>query len=253
MGSEPQRLVYKRVMPNPPRIHIAARFCGPPDSANGGYSAGLLAAHLQGPVEVTLRKPPPLERELCVELEGERALLKDGAELIAEAKAVELELQTPAAPSFERATELSAHYVGHARHHFPTCFVCGPARAEHDGLRIFPGSEHAGGETLVAAPWSPDSSLLDNPLDEAGTLRPALVWAALDCAGYFATAAPDYPVALLGRMTAEVLRTPHVGEHCVVVGFPLGREGRKLQAGTALFDGNGVLCARARQTWIRLT
>jgi hypothetical protein len=225
-------------------LRIAARFCGPPDSGNGGYCAGVLAAHLPGPVEVTLRKPPPLERELNVEMSGAHALLKDGAELLAEARSSALDLDVPAAPSFERASELSRHYVGHARHHFPTCFVCGPARAVHDGLRIFPGSEHAG--EPVAAPWSPDASLLS----VCGVLHPALVWAALDCAGYFASGAPDYPVALLGRMTAQVIDTPRVDEPCVVVGWPLGREGRKLHAGTALFDEAGKLYARARQVWI---
>jgi len=37
-------------------VVIARRFCGPPDTGNGGYSAGLLAQSLRGPIEVTLRK-----------------------------------------------------------------------------------------------------------------------------------------------------------------------------------------------------
>lgn len=227
-------------------IRIAARFCGPPDSANGGYCAGLLAAYLPGPgpTEVTLRRPPPLERDLMVEVTSERALLKDQGALVAEARSATLDVQAPPAPSFERAQELSAHYVGHARHHFPRCFVCGPGRAVGDGLRIFPGAELVGAP--VAAPWLPGSGLSD----ETGKLRPALVWAALDCVGYFAIGAPDYPVALLGRMTAEVTRVPHAEEPCVVLGWALAREGRKLHAGTALFGESGEICARSRQTWI---
>ena len=45
---------------------IAPRFCGPQDSGNGGYTAGLLAKQLGGSVEVTLRQPPPLGRDLVV-------------------------------------------------------------------------------------------------------------------------------------------------------------------------------------------
>jgi hypothetical protein len=234
-------------------IRIAARFCGPPDSGNGGYCSGLFARHFQRisggsqPVEVTLRKPPPLERDLELKLEGQSALLYDGAELIAEARTAALDVQPPEAPSFERAAALSHHYVGHIRHHFPTCFVCGPGRHAGDGLRIFPGSQEPG--EPVAAPWQPDASLADT----RGELPSEMLWAALDCAGYFAVAAPSYPIALLGRMTAEVLGSVHVGESCVVIGWSLGREGRKLSAGTAVFGEGGELRGRARQTWILLS
>jgi hypothetical protein len=234
-------------------MRIAARFCGPPNSANGGYCSGVLAGHWlraagrSQPVEVTLRKPPPLERDLQVELDGERTLLKDGAELVAEARAAALDVTPPEAPSFEQAIRMSRHYVGHARHHFPTCFVCGPARQAGDGLRIFPGAEQPG--ELVAAPWLPHVSLAA----ASGAVPNELLWAALDCIGYFAAASPSYPIALLGRMTAEVSSSVRAGERCVVVGWALGRESaktRKLDAGTAVFGESGKLLGCARQTWI---
>lgn len=226
-------------------LRIAARYCGPPDSGNGGYTAGLLAKALGRSVEVTLRKPPPLEKALDLLMLEERAELRDEATLIAEARPAQLELDVPAAPSFERAAELSTHYVGHRRHHFPTCFVCGPARAQGDGLRIFPGAAETG---RVAAPWVPHESLTDSQ----GLVGSEIIWAALDCAGYFAAGAPDYPVALLGRMTADVIGTVQRGERCTVMGWSLGREGRKLQAGTAVVGADGSVRARARQTWILL-
>lgn len=228
------------------RVIIDRRFCGPPDSGNGGYSAGLLAATLGGAVEVTLRRPPPLARELTLSVEGDGATLRDEELLIAEARVATLALTPPAAPAFEKASELSARYVGHAQHHFPGCFVCGPARAVGDGLRIFPGREAP--EQPVSAPWVPDASLVD----ESGRVPAAIAWAALDCVGYFAVAAPDHPVALLGRMTAELTGELPLGERCVVLGWSLGREGRKLQAGTALYDSHGHLRGIARQTWLSI-
>jgi hypothetical protein len=51
-------------------------------------------------------------------------------------------------------------------------------------------------------------------------------------------------------MTARVDRMPAAGERCVVASWPLGEEGRKLYAGTALFAADGELLALARQTWI---
>lgn len=225
-------------------VAIARRYCGPPVSGNGGYCAGLLAERIDGAVEVTLRLPPPLEQTLQLEHDGESARLLNGEQVIAEARATSLALDVLPAPSFAAAQACVARYAGWSRHVFPTCFVCGPQRAEGDGLRIFPGpSEDA---ALVAAPFVPDRSLAG----PAGSVQPALVWAALDCPGYFAAASGEE--AVLGRMTARLVRAPAIGERCVVVGWSLGREGRKSAAGTALFDEAGALLGCARQTWIAL-
>ena len=49
---------------------VPSRFCGPPESGNGGWVSGHAAALLEpGPdesVTVRLRTPPPLDRELQV-------------------------------------------------------------------------------------------------------------------------------------------------------------------------------------------
>jgi hypothetical protein len=226
-------------------VVIDPRFNGPAGSGNGGYTCGLLGTCLCGPAEVTLRKPPPLGRPL--RLTGEHPLLLlDGEELVGEARSSPLELAIPDPPSFEQAQALSAFYLGHREHNFPTCFTCGPGRAPGDGLRIFAGRQLAGDP--VAAPWIPDPSLGD----PAGFCKPEIHWAALDCPGYFGAAPPDHPPALLGRMTAQVTGQVRVGERCVVLGWGLGTEGRKIFAGTALFGEDRRLVGQARQTWIRI-
>ena len=77
-----------------------------------------------------------------------------------------------------------------------------------------------------------------------------LVWAAIDCPGAFAVGADGRGEVVLGRMACRVERRPERGEECVVVSWPLGADGRKLYAGTALFAASGELLALARQTWI---
>src|SRR5262245_24944986 len=47
-------------------ITIDRRFCCPPNSGNGGYVFWLLAAHINGGAETTLRVPPPLEHRLDI-------------------------------------------------------------------------------------------------------------------------------------------------------------------------------------------
>jgi hypothetical protein len=209
---------------------IDSRFNGPPGSANGGYTCGVVAALLGASAEVTLRVPPPLDTEL--RWDGERLL--DGDLVVAEGHAAEVEGEPPGPVSFARAEEASRHYPGFEAHAFPTCFVCGPDR--EDGLRIFAAAVDETG--VVAAPWVPT---------EVST---ELVWAALDCPGAIAVGWDARGVFLLGRMAADVRELPRVGERCVVVARPDGEEGRKLFAATALYGEDGRLLGRARQTWI---
>jgi hypothetical protein len=223
-------------------VTIGSRFCGPPRSGNGGYTCGLTATGLDGAVEATLRRPPPLERALHV-ARGEAWVLHERDIVVAEARPATLDLDVPDAPSAERAEAMSLHYAGFASHPFPTCFVCGPDRAPGDGLRIFAGGD--AGDGIVAAPWIPDETLAG----PGGRVRPEFLWAALDCPGYFAVAAPG-ETAVLGRMTAEVEPAVSVGEPCIVVAWAMGRSGRKLHAGTALFDADGECRGRSAQTWI---
>ncbi|MBS1885546.1 MAG: hypothetical protein JSS97_21575, partial [Actinobacteria bacterium] len=50
-------------------VTVPARFNGPPASGNGGYACGVLAAAVEGPVAVSLRRPVPLDRELEIQHE----------------------------------------------------------------------------------------------------------------------------------------------------------------------------------------
>ena len=72
-----------------------------------------------------------------------------------------------------------------------------------------------------------------------------MVWAAIDCSGAYAVGGPGRGEVVLGRMAAEIHRLPEEGEQCVVVAWPLGEDGRKLYAGTALLGG-GRRAARGR-------
>ena len=216
---------------------IARRFRGPNASGNGGYTCGSLARFVGEPAEVTLRLPPPLERPLRVEQSDGAAVLLDGDAVVAEARRSDLALDVPPPPAFaaaSRAAESSPRSGGDGE--FPQCFVCGPARDPGDGLRIFPGPL----DGLVAATWE--------PRDE---VEREVVWAAIDCPGAFAVGFAERGETVLGRLTAEVVRVPRAGERCVVIGWPLGEDGRKLFAGTALFGDGGELLARGRTTWIQ--
>jgi hypothetical protein len=213
---------------------IERQFRGPTESANGGYTCGVLASFLHGPAEVTLRLPPPLERPLEVELDGELEL-RDGEALVASATRAELELELPDPLSFEEA-QASALPEGDKESVFPECFVCGWRR--DDGLGIYAGPVE--GRDLVAATWTP----------RAQHVGPEFVWAALDCPGAYAVHSGERGMPVLGRLTARVEHLPHAGERCVVMAWPLGEDGRKLYAGTALHGADGRLLGAARAVWI---
>ena len=213
------------------------RFRGPLTSANGGYACGTLAGHVDAhEVEVTLRLPPPLDRPLLVRREDDAAVLLDGDALVAEARPFEVALAPPEPVSVAEAERAVTRHVPIGLDVFGECFVCG-VRDEADGLGIYAGPVE-GRDGVHAAPWTPRES------------SPALVWAAIDCPGAYAVGTPGRGEMVLGRMTARVLRVPESGEPCVVVAWPLGEDGRKLYAGTALLAEDGDLLAVARQVWI---
>jgi hypothetical protein len=216
-------------------IILPHRFRGPLASANGGYASGRLAAFVDGPeVEVTLRLPPPLDRPLTVERDGEAARLLDGDALVAEARPAALDLDPPAAVSLAAAEAARERHVRDWTPDFRECYVCG---VREDGLEIRVGPV-AGREPLHAAPV-----VLAEP-------APELVWAAIDCPGAFAVAGDGRGDVVLGRMTARGERVPDAGEPCVVTSWPIGQDGRKHFAGTALSAADGELLALAQQTWI---
>ena len=224
-------------------ITLGRRFCGPPDSANGGYTAGTLARFAGGTAEVTLRRPPPLGRRLMVERIGTVFTLLDGSDLVAEAAPTTVELDPCDPVPFDVAVEASrsSPFRDMTVHPFPTCFACGPAREHGDGLRLFAGRV-AGTETF-AAPWVPKE------VDDE------IVWAALDCPSCAVIYLDDDrpPPHVLGRIAARVDRLPEVGDRHVVMSWLLRREGRKVDSASAIFDdATGEVCAVARATWIRL-
>lgn len=244
-------------------LTIAERYGGPPGCANGGFVCGLLAEQLAaervvqpgalvGAVQVRLRRPTPLGTELALERGAPGVVLRQGAELLAEASEVAEEAVEAAPPPallwgpelLSAARAAAARFAGHEAHPYPSCFVCGPLRALGEGLRIFAGPDATGAG--VAAPWVPEAWCVD----ATGSVPVPLLWAALDCPGYFAVARAGER-ALLGTMTAQVRPGAlRAGDACVVVAWALGAEGRKRHAATLLYGADGAVCGRSRQLWI---
>jgi hypothetical protein len=226
-------------------IVVDGRFHGPPGMGNGGYSAGLLAEQLAiGPVEITLKRPIPLDAPLRLErLASGPVLLQQNGTILAEALRANLEMEVPIPPAYDEAALARQAYGGFKEHPFPTCFVCGPHH--EDGLHIFPGPVN--GKALVAAPWTPHQELAD----ESGLVLPRYLWAALDCPGGIAISSSAEPV-VLGRITGEILQDLGVDERCVVIGWEMGRDGRKRFAGTAIFNETGQLIGQAKAIWFEI-
>ena len=166
---------------------IPSRFCGPPGSGHGGYVCGRIAAYVDGPARVTLRQPPPLATPMAVERAGGGGVrIRRGRTLIAEASSAlhSPALEIPGAVSLADANTVAGSAAYYTDPVFPDCVVCGTGRRPGDGLRILPGP--LPGRPMWAAPWTPDASVSD----AQGTVRPEVIWAALDCPSGIAAAEP---------------------------------------------------------------
>jgi hypothetical protein len=233
-------------------IIIDPRYNGPTStSGNGGWVAGSLARLLgTGSVSVTLRAPAPLAVPMFVRWgdEGTATLDNDGT-VVAEATVAPLELDVPKAPDpneAEAAGVLAQKMSAQRGASWPyaRCFGCGFARS--DGLRIVPGP--AGNDGMVATTWTPPSGVAD----ATGQLTIEATWAALDCSGGIAwlNRLGAGTAIVTARMTAVVDHPLQVGRRYTVIGWPIAQEGRKLHAGTAIFDAIGQVQARSRQLWL---
>jgi len=233
-------------------VEIARRFCGPPRSANGGYACGRIAAFIDGPAEVTLKLPPPLDKPMRLEQARETVSLFDDDRLVATAISGEVEIADIDAPTFRTALEATERTFAAKTHALPTCFVCGPHRDFGDGLRIHPGPISADDDNwsgLLAAPWIPAGDLTNGD----GSVRPEFVWAVLDCPTAYAASSPAgmLPI-LLGRQAVRILNLPAAGERCVVVSWEVARDGRKFYADACLFGPEGEVLACCNALWIEV-
>lgn len=223
-------------------ITINKRFSGPPNSGNGGYTAGIIAANLPFSPEVTLRVPPPLDHPMKLLVETTKASLLDGDTVVAEAKVADFQLNIPPSISFEQASNAPIASNAYESTPFQSCFVCGANRAEGDGLKI---RSRTIGNKKVAAPWIPFVNLGD----EQGIVQEEYIWAALDCPGAWAIQEGDQ-FYLLGRMVTKIVNSVIVGNRYVIMGWVIAAEGRKTWTGTAIYDERGKICAYAKGTWI---
>jgi len=223
-------------------VVIPPRFNGPPGSGHGGYSAGLVAAPLGPSATVRLTAPPPLDASMTLEDTDFGVRLLHAGTLVAEARPGRPELDVPAPPDVAGAARASESYPGFNDHPFPTCFGCGPERAEGDGLRVFPGP--TGDDGMLAAPWTPGLDLATD-----GVVDPVFVWAALDCPSGFACIPPG-TLSVLATMTAEIQVPIHAGETYVITAWPISHDGRKHRGGAAIHDASGACLAVADTLWI---
>lgn len=236
------------------QLQVASSFAGPPNMGHGGYVAGLLVSHLEagaGAIQVTLRRPVPLDTPLdLVEGDG-RAELRRDDELIVEAEVVErVAMDVPPPPSVDEARAAEAgspSRFNDGRGVHPTCFGCGAQRDGGDGLRVFAGPVDVEGRQQVAGVWRPGPDLAD----ETGSVAPMWVLAALDCPGAFAYIVDEQRAGLLGRIVFQLEAGATVDPEAdhVITGWQIEVDGRKMFAGTALHDASGRLLASAKATW----
>ena len=229
-------------------VVINRRFCGPKNSGNGGYSAGVFAQEIDGPAEVTLMAPPPLDQTIAVrKSEGDAHEARHGDALVAIIKPGAVSLEAPQWPDDTAIARAHDDFLSdtNGEHLLPFCFVCGTKRAPDDGLRLFTGP--APESPVNADFWTPSAEFAD----ETGHIQPEFLWAALDCPTAFSLRL--WPrLLLLGRLTADIRRRPRAGERLIAAAWPDRSDGRKHFASSVLLDGDREIVAAANALWVEI-
>ncbi len=236
-------------------VVVEDRFRGPPQSGNGGYVGGLFSRSVdssgRGNVEVTLRSPIPLDKSMQVNrFEDGTATINDGETLIAQVKPVDWEMEVPAPPTWDDVKAVANKSLAFdsnindllpgRRGFHPICFCCG---IEHDtGLQVCVAQTG----DQVAAIWQTKESWGD----DNGLIPLEFLWTAMDCPGQFAYMEKGIRTGMLGRITASISERPRAGETLLVTAWTILVEGKKHFAGSAIFDEQGKLYAKAKTVWI---
>src|SRR5438270_8028869 len=201
------------------------------------------------PADVTIRRPIPMEKELSLQEHSDHIHVKNGDDLIAEAAPFVWSAHPPKEQvSFKQSEDAAALSPAFHNHPFPTCFTCGPDRAQGDGLRIFPGKWKGKDRDYFVAPWIPAADLAD----KSGLIRDEIIWAAMDCPTGFAGGFPYEGTLVTGRLGAHLTAPVHAEEKCILLSWATGVEGRKHFAECILIGEDGSIRAESRATWIKL-
>ncbi|MCE9499688.1 MAG: hypothetical protein K8R21_04195 [Leptospira sp.] len=224
---------------------LSKRFCGPPKTGNGGFTAGLLVEAVgTDAAEIRLLNPTPVETSIIIESEkGLRGtIFNDSKKALATLKSIPdedfPEYNLPVVPDLDDAKKMSVLYAGFTTHPFPTCFVCGPKREVNDGMRIFvgPAPEQIGFDNLLVGHWLPDETIAS----QNGFIRDAAIWGALDCPGGFSAVSDDPRLIVLSKICGRIIERPKVGENCIVMTWRLKRMTRAFKVMTAIFESESI-------------
>jgi hypothetical protein len=205
--------------------------CGFPGHMLGAYLAGLVA---EGDAScVTLHKPVAGGAVLHVDKTTAQTTIRWDFEVVATVD--DWDPADIAVPPFVAPVDVDGPVVADVEQHpVPGCYVCGPSGA---GLRL--DFRVPDGMKVVCARWRPD-----------GQVTNALAWAVLDCPGFWALThdVPTGTHVVSRSLRGAVHRPIERGREYVIVGAPLGQQGRSVQVTAAVFEATGELCAVVDQT-----
>ena len=233
-------------MPDTTSLTIASRFKGPPDSGNGGYVCGAFAVAAQTELRIRLLAPPPLDTPLTLEHSATDGLwrLWHGEQAVASGTPAEpLELEVPL-----RAAVRAGGLGFTALRGIPRALVSRLLRVRPAPS---PGRRHAdfsGPARLRHGRRAVDSGGRSRRRRRQGGRRVPLGCARLPrLFRRDRRHAPD-DAARRDAGARRPARARRRGLHGA--GLAARSEGRKHRCGTAIFDEDGELCARALATWI---
>ncbi|OUS12301.1 hypothetical protein A9Q89_06585 [Gammaproteobacteria bacterium 53_120_T64] len=243
-------------------MSIDSLYNGPVNCGNGGYISGLLASFIAGDAEIRINAAFPVETPLQVENSDDGIGVYLDDTLLGSARRIALALHIPTPPDLDSAQAASQRFDFIHSSSVQGCYVCSPARASDQGLRVFCGAldtvVEAGshneratltGQNIVAALWRPAGSLCN----DQGSVDNIYIWSALDCPGAYAinVAEPDAGLQLLGTCSGSIKMPLSPNHDYIISSWKISpNSGRKRFMGVAIHNTAGELMACAKQIWI---
>lgn len=228
------------------QLTIPSRFQGVQGKGQGGHAAGLLAEHIRGPATADFFVPIPLDRPLQLRGDDARLELLDGDALVLRVRARGENLAVPDPVTVADAADAQRRSPVWDHPMVSDCYSCGTVPGT---MEVHPGP--LTGKPGYATTWTPPEWAGDG----AGQVLPRHVWAAIDCPAGWCAGMQDggrFRPAVTGSMTVQVLGQVPMGLTYAISAWTEPWKGRRVSAGTALFDATGRCLAVSSSVWIAL-
>ena len=183
----------------PGSIIISNRFCGPTFKGHEGYTVGTLAQYFSGLIQVTIKKPTPMDEKMAIVAWKDWFRLGDGEN--ARSNPHRHSPRPNWDPNGFAGEKFETLHLSWGNALYSSCFVSGPKWEKLDGRWVFTGLLPS--QKYACALWTP----LADPAAGVGLTKTSFIWSLINYPT-FCDLGLVHILVLTWSISAEIIERP---------------------------------------------